>query len=103
MDISHLATKADLEALRIATKADLEALRIATKADLEALRIATKADLTDEMLSLRNDMKMYSEKAREDSDRILEVVVNMNTRLGGKVDDHETRITALEGQVAVHA
>lgn len=33
-DRDQLATKADLEQLRIATKADLEQLRIATKADL---------------------------------------------------------------------
>ncbi len=44
-DISHLATKADLDALGVATKADLDALSAATKADLDALSAATKADL----------------------------------------------------------
>ena len=41
----RLATKADIEALRQATKADIEALRQATKADIEALRQATKVDI----------------------------------------------------------
>ena len=48
----RLATKADIEALRLATKADIagvqqeiETLRQATKADIEALRLATKADI----------------------------------------------------------
>ena len=48
----RLATKADIEALRLATKADIagvqqeiETLRQATKADIEALRQATKADI----------------------------------------------------------
>ena len=48
----RLATKADIEALRLATKADIagvqqeiETLRLATKADIEALRQATKADI----------------------------------------------------------
>ena len=40
-----LATKADLENLRLATKADLQSLSQATKADLHSLSQATKADL----------------------------------------------------------
>ncbi len=49
---SNLATKIDIEALRLVTKtdiegikADIEALRLATKADIEALRLATKVDI----------------------------------------------------------
>ena len=45
-DISGLATKADLDQLRLATKADLDQLRLAAKADLDQLRVATKADIT---------------------------------------------------------
>ena len=41
VDLSHLATKADLDGLRASTKADLEALKAATKADLAE----TKADI----------------------------------------------------------
>lgn len=55
-DISHLATKADLEALSVATKADLEALRLATKADLEAQGAATKADFDALSLITRADI-----------------------------------------------
>lgn len=44
-DVSHLATKADLEQLSLATKEDLERLSLATRADLERLSSATKADL----------------------------------------------------------
>jgi hypothetical protein len=40
-----LATKQDLESLRVATKQDLESLRVATKQDLESLRVATTQDL----------------------------------------------------------
>src|SRR5687767_6736343 len=49
---ADVATKQDLETLRVATKQDLEALRVATKQDLdvmggqiEALRVATKKDI----------------------------------------------------------
>lgn len=58
-DISHLATKADLDALGVATKADLDALSAATKADLEALRLATKAEfefVKADIDALRSDM-----------------------------------------------
>ena len=44
-DVSGLATKEDLEQLRLATKADLDQLRLATKTDLDQLRVTTKADL----------------------------------------------------------
>ena len=50
----RLSTKADIEALRLSTKADIEAvkadieaLRLSTKSDIEALRASTKADVAD--------------------------------------------------------
>lgn len=51
-DISHLATKADVEALRQATEADIAALRneMATKEDLAKVRLeiaSSRAALTD--------------------------------------------------------
>lgn len=54
-DISHLATKADLDALSVATKADLEALSVATKADIADM--ATKSDLKAQLEMLRHDMR----------------------------------------------
>ena len=44
---SDLATKPDIEALRLSTKADIEALRLSTKADIEALRAATRAEIAE--------------------------------------------------------
>ena len=41
-----LATKSDIDALRLATKSDIDALRVATKSDVDALRVATKSDMT---------------------------------------------------------
>ncbi|MBP7704253.1 MAG: hypothetical protein KA105_03070 [Caulobacter sp.] len=55
-DIGHLATKDDLETLRMATKQDLETLRIATKQDLEALRAATKHDLEALRIATKEDI-----------------------------------------------
>lgn len=65
-DISHLATKADLEALSVATKADLEAQRLATKADLEAQRLATKADLEAQGAATKADFDALSLITRAD-------------------------------------
>ena len=52
VDLSHLATKSDIQALRMeidglraGTKADLDSLRAGTKADLDSLRTSTKADI----------------------------------------------------------
>lgn len=52
-DISHVATKADLNELRAATKADLNELRAATKADLAPVALKSEvADLRAEMLGM---------------------------------------------------
>ena len=59
---THLATKADIAALRGATKADIAALRGATKADIAALRGATKADIAE----LRGATKADSAELRTD-------------------------------------
>lgn len=60
-DISHLATKADLDALSVATKADLDALSVATKADVASMAtksdiadMATKADIAEVRLEIAN-------------------------------------------------
>ena len=47
VDLSQLATKADLVELRAATKADLTELRAIAKSDLAELRATTKADLAE--------------------------------------------------------
>jgi len=41
---ADVATKSDLESLRVATSADIENLRVVTSADIENFRVATKSD-----------------------------------------------------------
>jgi hypothetical protein len=62
---ADVATKHDLDGLRVATKVDLDGFRAATKADLDGFRAATKADLDgirtvmatkDDLSLLRRDM-----------------------------------------------
>ncbi len=43
--ITHLATRADIEAMKAPTKADIESAKTATKADIESVKAATKADI----------------------------------------------------------
>jgi hypothetical protein len=62
--IPTLATKVDLEELRLATKVDLEELRLATKADLEEHRLATKADLEELRLATKADLETGLEGLR---------------------------------------
>jgi hypothetical protein len=61
---ADVATKQDLEHLRIATKQDLEHLRVATKSDIEAvrtdvenLRLATKKDIENLRLATKKDIE----------------------------------------------
>jgi hypothetical protein len=50
---NNLATKDDIESLRLSTKDDIESLRLSTKDDIESLRLSTKQD-TD---SLHKDIE----------------------------------------------
>ena len=43
--LTQLASKSDLENLRLAVKADVDNLRMSTKADIENLRLVTEAKL----------------------------------------------------------
>ena len=43
----EVATKSDIESLRVATKSDIESLRVATKTDIELLRVATQRDIAE--------------------------------------------------------
>ena len=62
-----LATKTDLENLRLATKADIENLRLATRADLQLLKqeltaamTGLSAELRQEIALVRKDMEILS-------------------------------------------
>ncbi|MEW6545049.1 MAG: coiled-coil domain-containing protein [Nitrospirota bacterium] len=67
---ADLATKTDLEQLRITTKADLEQLRLATKADLEQLRQATKADLEQLRLATKADIEQLRQATKADIEQL---------------------------------
>lgn len=57
----NLATKDDIESLRLATKDDIESLKIATHKDIESLRLATQNDIESLRLSTRKDIEHLDE------------------------------------------
>ena len=59
---SNLATKADIDSLRLETKADIDSLRQETKADIDSLRQETKASIE----SLRLETKAGIESVKAD-------------------------------------
>lgn len=70
-----LATKSDLDALRVATKSDLDALRVATRSDLDALQAAGKQDvallqkdLDAKHLLLRQEFESTRTELKQDID-----------------------------------
>ena len=83
-----VATKADVEAVRIAMSADLEAVRIAMSADLEAVRIATRADLDTARSAMRADL------AELKSDMLKVAIGNRDCQRGidGHVDQTSMRL-----------
>ena len=54
--LTQLASKSDLENLRVAGKSDVENLRLVVKADIENLRLAVKADVENLRLAVKADI-----------------------------------------------
>ena len=67
-DISHLATKEQVEALSadMSTRADLELHRLATRADFEAHRAATKADFDAHRAATKADFEALSNEVKSE-------------------------------------
>jgi sensor domain CHASE-containing protein len=84
---ADLATKADLENLRLATKADLEQFKQATKTDFENLRLATKADLENLRLATKADLEQLKQATKADLE---------NLRLATKTDIAEVKADLLQ-------
>ncbi len=71
---ADVATKHDLEGLRVATKHDLEALRVATKHDLEALeeRMELRFELLDQKFeTFRHQFREELERGLKNQARTL--------------------------------
>src|SRR3990167_1838632 len=90
-DISHLATKADLDAQGAATKADLDALRVATKTDLDTLRLATKADLDALRMATKADLETQGVALKADIDLMKADIGTLRRDMATKTDIADLR------------
>lgn len=91
-DISGLATKADLDQLRLATKADLEQFRTAIRADMDQLRTATKADMEQMRMATKADMDQLRMATKADMDQF-------RTATKADIAVLDARITAVKGEL----
>lgn len=105
MDDQSPATKADVNLVRSdvnVLKSDVSVLKTDVnfmKSDMKLLRADLKnfEQSTNSALQLmRGEMRSL----RHDNDRILDVLINIDRKLTGKVEDHEERITKLETTIA---
>ncbi|CAN1515938.1 hypothetical protein MCEMIH16_00942 [Caulobacteraceae bacterium] len=67
-DISHLATKADLDAQSVLMKADLDARSALMKADLDARSASMRADINAWSASMRADLNAQGALLKADLD-----------------------------------
>ncbi len=95
-DISHLATKADLDAQRVMTKSDLDAQSAAMKADLDAQSAAMKADLEAQSAALRAALGAQGAKMKADLDA-------QGARVKADLDLMKADIGALKRDMATKA
>lgn len=61
-----LATKVDIEQLRLATKVDIDQLRATTRKDFEELRLATKVDIDQLRAATKQDIAELRAATKED-------------------------------------
>ena len=66
IDNLRVATKADIDNLRVATSADIDNLRVATSADIDNLRVATKADFDHLRVATKADIEHVRELLSKD-------------------------------------
>ena len=78
-DWADLATKHDLEDLRLATKHDIECLRLATQHDIECLNLVMKA----EFAAVRQEMADLRAELNRDMRNVVLAVVGTNITLLG--------------------
>lgn len=103
-DISSPATKTDLILVQSELRADIAELREGTKADLLTVKSALKADISELKLALQQmsaRMETGFRAAREDTDRVLNVVVNIDRSCGVQLKDHKRRIRKLEKKYGI--
>ncbi len=70
IDELRLATKRDIDAVRVATKRDIDALGVATKRDIDALAVATKRDIDELAVATKRDIDALAVATKRDIDEL---------------------------------
>jgi hypothetical protein len=70
LDLLRVATKRDLDLLRVATKRDLDLLRVATKRDLDLLRAATQADIHELRADIDHFHELFNSELQRTGDQL---------------------------------
>ena len=95
IDNLRIATKTDIDNLRVATKTDINSLRVATKTDINSLRVATKAEI--ENLRAVMDARFDATAARFDTK-----ISDLRTEIATQFKEAQRwQLTALACAVAV--
>ena len=98
--LRDVATKSDIEALKVATKSDIEALRKEFKSDIEALKAATKSDIESLRVATKSDMETLRKELKNDMEALRKEFKEGIGRLDGRIDGLEQRIGFLDQRVA---
>ena len=105
------ATKGDLKVLQQSMHGDLESHKLSMQDALESHKLSMQDALLvhqhstqraiqsmgGALRTLQVSMDAKFEKVHEDIDRVLEVLVNIDKRYRGKLENHEKRLVCLEG------
>jgi hypothetical protein len=97
--VQHMATRADLEALRLETKTDMAALRTEFKSDITSLRKELKIDIA----LARSDMQGIYEEIKSIKRSLFEVHNQLDgfSGLHKEIDYAFKRIAAIEKHLGI--
>jgi chromosome segregation ATPase len=95
--LRDVATKSDIEALRVATKSDIESLRATTKSDIEALRGELRSNVEALRKEFRSDVEYLRKEFKEDIGRLDKGIDGLDGRIGSL----EQRVAKLEGSISL--
>ena len=84
-----------------ATKRDLRLQKIDVQKEMGRLKRELSEDMQIGFQKVHEDMQKGFQKMHEDTDSVLTVLVNVNNRLTGGLENHEKRIRTMENTLGI--
>jgi len=97
--IRDVATKEDIEKLRISTKEDIERFNVMTKEEIEKLRAATKDDIEKTRTKLKEGVEKLGASTKEDIEKLRSEFRNEMYQFRNELNQFRSELNQLRSEV----